>query len=85
MAITLRMRVRVFDTRVFPVRWPDGYAMLMSPNKGDTAVHGCHCPSDMVVGKCAPVQLIGIVKKIKIQKNILQLQFLLRLKCFFKI
>ena len=62
-AITLRMRVRVFDTRVFRVHWPDRYAMLMSPNKGDTAVHGCHCPGDMVVGKCAPVQLIGIVKK----------------------
>ena len=28
---------------------PDGYAMLMSPNKGETAVHGCHCPGDMVV------------------------------------
>ena len=23
--------------------------MLMSPNKGETAVHGCHCPGDMVV------------------------------------
>ena len=27
----------------------DGYAMLMSPNKGRTAVHGCHCPRDMAV------------------------------------
>ena len=71
MAITLRMRVRVFDTRVFPVHWPNGYAILISPNKGDTAVHGYHCPGNMVVGKCAPVQLVGIVKKntkIKIQK-----------------
>ena len=25
------------------------YAMLMSPNKGETAVHGCHCRGDMVV------------------------------------
>ena len=25
------------------------FAMLMSPNKGETAVHGCHCPGDMVV------------------------------------
>ena len=25
--------------------------MLMSPNKGETAVHGCHYPADMV--KCA--------------------------------
>ena len=24
-------------------------AMLMSPNKGETAVHGCHCPGDMAV------------------------------------
>ena len=23
--------------------------MLMSSNKGETAVHGCHCPGDMVV------------------------------------
>ena len=28
---------------------PDGYAMLMRSNKGKTAVHGCHCPSGMVV------------------------------------
>ena len=27
----------------------DGYAMLMSPSKGETAIHGCHCPRDMVV------------------------------------
>ena len=29
--------------------WPDGYAMLMSLNKGETAVHGCHCLGDMAV------------------------------------
>ena len=23
--------------------------MLMSPNKGETSVHGCHCPGDMAV------------------------------------
>ena len=23
--------------------------MLMKPNNGDTAVHGCHCPGDMAV------------------------------------
>ena len=28
---------------------PDGYAMLMSHNKGETAVHGCNCPGDMAV------------------------------------
>ena len=26
-----------------------GYAMLMSPNKDETAVHGCHCQGDMAV------------------------------------
>ena len=26
-----------------------GYAMLMSPNKDERAVHGCHCPGDMAV------------------------------------
>ena len=26
-----------------------GFAMLMSPNKDETAVHGCHCPGDMAV------------------------------------
>ena len=40
-------------TGYFPVHWPDGYAKLMSPNKGETTVHGCHCPKhcpgDMVV------------------------------------
>ena len=23
--------------------------MLMRPNKGETAAHGCHCPIDMAV------------------------------------
>ena len=31
------------------VQSSDSYAMLMSPNKGETAVHGCHCPGDMAV------------------------------------
>ena len=44
------------------------YAMLMSPNKGETAVHGCHCEGDMAVrmrevlarpwvGVCVPLAL----------------------------
>ena len=33
---------RVFYTRVFPLPLTDGYAMLKNPNKGETAVHGCH-------------------------------------------
>ena len=28
---------------------PDGYAMQMRSNKAETAVHGCHCWSDMAV------------------------------------
>ena len=28
---------------------PDGCAKLMSPSKGETAVHGCHRRGDMVV------------------------------------
>ena len=27
-------------------------AMLMGPNKAETAVHGCHCPGVMVVRMC---------------------------------
>ena len=32
-----------------PAHRPDGYAMLMSPNNGETDFHGCHCPGDTVV------------------------------------
>ncbi len=28
---------------------PNGYAVLMRPNKAETAVHGCHCLGDMAV------------------------------------
>ena len=42
--------------------------MLMSPNKGETAFHGCHCPDDKAmrmhevltrpwVGVCVPLAL----------------------------
>ena len=42
--------------------------MLMSPNEGETAVHGCHCPDDKAmrmhevltrpwVGVCVPLAL----------------------------
>ena len=64
-------------TGFFPVLWPDGYAKLMSPNKDEITLHGCHCPGDMVVrmrkvlaipwwltvavGTCASVHLLGIV------------------------
>ena len=50
------------------VHRPDSYATPMSPNKGETAVHGCHCPGDMavrmrkvlarpLVGVCMPLAL----------------------------
>ena len=29
-----------------------GYAMLLSPNKDETIVHGCHCPGDMALRVC---------------------------------
>ena len=52
----------------FPRSLTDGYAMLMSPSKGETAVDGFHCLSDMTVrmhevmaslwvGVCVPLAL----------------------------
>ena len=37
-----------------------GHAMLISHKRGETAVHGCHCPGDMAarmreVGVCVPL------------------------------
>ena len=32
-----------------PAHWPEGYAMLMSPNKDKTVVYGCHYQSNMDV------------------------------------
>ena len=54
--------------RVYERAKPDGYAILMSSNKGETAVHGCHCPGDMAVrmgqvlarpwvGACVPLAI----------------------------
>ena len=39
----------LWHTEIFPLHWLGGYAMLISPSKGKTAVHGCHCPGDMAV------------------------------------
>ena len=52
----------------FPRSLTDLYAMLMSPSKGETAVHGFHCLRDMAVrmhevmarpwvGVCVPLAL----------------------------
>ena len=51
--------------------------MLVSPNKGETAVHGCHCPGDMAmrvrgvlprpwVGVCKPLALSLSYEKIRL-------------------
>lgn len=37
------------NSAVGSAHWPDGYAMLTSPNEGETAVHGFHCQRDMAV------------------------------------
>ena len=37
---------RVFETRALP------YLMGPMANKGETAVHGCHCLGDMVLRMC---------------------------------
>ena len=55
--------------RSLPCSLTDGYAMLLSPSKGETAAHGCHCPRDKAVhirevmarpwvGVCVPLALI---------------------------
>ena len=57
-----------FIHRFYPVN-DRRLCMLMSPIKGKTAVHGCHCPRDMAVrmrevmarpwvGVCVPLALI---------------------------
>ena len=33
----------------------------MSPNKDETAVHGCHCPGDMAVRMSKVLQTAGLV------------------------
>ena len=48
-SLALASAVKGLIHGVSPVHEPDGYAMPMSPNKGETAVHGCHCPDYMAV------------------------------------
>ena len=48
-ALTSVVTERAFNTRLRPFTRSDGYAMLMSSNKGKAAIHGCHCPDDMAV------------------------------------
>ena len=79
---------RVFQwyTGIFLVHWPDGYAKLMSLNKGETVVHGCHCPGDMAVhmrevllrswaGVCVPLALsLSYSQKVRSHHKILSWQ-----------
>ena len=37
--------------------------MLMSPNKDETAVHGCHCQDDMAVRMRKVLQTAGLVSE----------------------
>ena len=41
--------VKGANNRTFGFSLVPGYAMLMRPNKAETAVHGCHCSGDMAV------------------------------------
>ena len=43
---------------------PNGHAMLIRPNKAETAVHGCHCSSDMAVRmrKVLAIPWVGVRK-----------------------
>ena len=43
-----------------PAHWPDDYAILMSPNKGQTAFHSCHWRGDMVVRRCKVLAIRGV-------------------------
>ena len=39
---------------------PDGYAMLMRPNKAETAVHGYHCDMALSMRKVLARPLVGV-------------------------
>ena len=39
----------LLKTLTLSIQRSDGYAVLMSPNKGKTAVHCCHCMGDIAV------------------------------------
>ena len=42
-------RLSCINIRVIIIERGTFFRLLMSPNKGETAVHGCHCRGDMVV------------------------------------
>ena len=76
-----------------PLVW--GYAMLMSPNEDETAVHGCHCLGDMVVrmrkvlgpyrgvGTCATVLKLELFDFVlDMDENVVRRDSLKRFQCF---
>ena len=42
------------SNRTFEFSLVPGHAMLMRPNKAETAVHGCHCSGDMACACAIP-------------------------------
>ena len=75
-----------------PLPW--GYAMLMSPDEDETAVHGCHCLGDMVlrmrkvlrpyrgVGTCASMLKLELFDFVlDIDKNVVRWDSLKRVQC----
>ena len=51
LGIRLGCKVRLYNELSSSALVP-GYAMLMGPNKAETAVHGCHSSGDMAERMC---------------------------------
>ena len=49
----------LLKTLTLSIQRSDGYAVLMSPNKGKTAVHCCHCMGDIAVHMSVRTRLGG--------------------------
>ena len=45
----LSARLRAYYIGLLVQFLPNDYVMLMTPNKAETTVHGCHCPGAMAV------------------------------------
>ena len=57
--------------------------MLMSPNKDETAVHGCHCQGDMAVRMRKVLQTAGLVFEcVTSFFRVSLLTLLVKLNCF---
>ena len=53
-------KLRADSTGLLVQFLPNSYAMLMRPNKAETAVHCCHCLGDMAVRKVLAKPLVGV-------------------------